>query len=180
MSRRLLFGLALIFFSAVGVVVYAAQKSCPAVVSLQDCRVSIMKMEFPSEIQNGTVKMTEPNKEKYHFAVITLRVEKPAGHRLILPAADISLHYRRGSGDSFDVSPCEALSAFSTALNEDRRLDCFQGMGPGWVKSATGQTATAAKVVYLDAIFAKVERDVTDAWICIGQPGTPNFPTSGW
>ncbi len=183
MSRRLLVALSAAILLATAIAVLASQQSqqsCPAVVSLADCRVTIHSVQFPERIQEGAIDIREPDPTKYHFALVTMRIDKPAGQQLVLPAADVTLHYRRGTGEAFDVAPCEALSAFSVSPDEDRKLDCFAGMGPGWVKSTTGTATTQASHVYVDAVFAKVERDVTDTWICFGQPGSQRYRASGW
>ncbi len=183
MSRRLLVAVSAGLVLITAVVVLASQQSqqsCPAVVPLTDCRVTIDSIQFPERVQEGAIDIREPDPSKYHFAVVTMRIDKPAGQQLVLPAADVTLHYRRGAGDTFDVAPCEALSAFSTTPEEDRKLDCFAGMGPGWVKSTTGAAATKASRVYVDAVFAKIERDITDTWICFGQPGSSRYRSSGW
>ena len=108
MSRRLLVALSGAILLATAIAVLASQQSqqsCPAVVSLAECRVTIHSIEVPERVQEGPIDIREPDPSKYHFALVTMRIDKAAGQQLVLPAADVTLHYRRGTGEAFDVAP---------------------------------------------------------------------------
>jgi hypothetical protein len=159
-------------------VVYAAT-SAPGFFPSDECEMRIVDMKFLPKVEASDGSMTENTPEKYHFTVVTFRIDKPENRDLTLPAADITLHYRRG-GDDYDVSPCEALSSFTTARDEDRTLNMPAVQGPGWVKVKTGAGARKAGVIYADAVFSKIEPDARKFWLSIGQPATTQFDSEGW
>jgi hypothetical protein len=148
---------------------------CPVALSLSEVSAEIVDIKYVASASGVKI----PADAKYRLAVVTIRFEKPAGRGLGVAAADLTLHYRHGSGA--EVAPCEGISSFSQALAEERVMRYSRQPGPGWVKQETGIQGTQAAVVYLDAVFHMIEPTISDVWICIGQPvSTTPFVTRGW
>ncbi len=168
-----------IAIAAAAVAVWAQFERPPAAVLAEDCKVDVVGIDFVTKLECERVTMTERDTDKYRIAVVTLRIEKPAGASLELAASDLSLHYWRSNGD-YDVAPCEALSTFSRHEDSERMLRASPLPGPGWTKIRTGTSTRRASVIYCDAVFAKVESDVERLWVFVGQPATAAYETEGW
>ena len=160
-----------------------AQRQCPLVLDLnQGIRAEIVDIHFTDELQatyGRSLSIPEDKKDKIRFGLVTIKITKPAGQRLTLAAADLTLHYYHG--DRTEVAPCEGISFFSTNDNVDRLLDMPRHAGPGFLKQTTGAKSTKAGEVYIDATFFYMEPDTSEVWLCIAQPtsGQP-FPAGGW
>ena len=158
-------------------------KECPYVLEVnRGLKVEIVDVLFTDEIQGvrgNRMKVPEDKKDKMRFALVTIKITKPAKKRLTLAAADLTLHYYHG--DQAEVAPCEGISYFSIGNDTDRPMDLSQSDGPGFVKQTTGAKCTKSEVVYLDGSFAFMEPDTREVWICIGQPVSAEpFRTKGW
>jgi hypothetical protein len=142
----------------------------------------VVDVQFIDEIQGvqgNKIKLNDEQKKKARLALVTVKITKPAGKRLTLAAADMTLHYNHG--DQTEVAPCEGLSAFSTTNDGDRAMNLSQSMGPGFVKSPTAAKCIAAGTVYVDGVFAFMEGDTREVWVCLGQPVSRKpFATQGW
>jgi hypothetical protein len=178
MSRRLLIGF-LVVLGLVVVLGAAEEPPCPGVCRLSELHVSIQDAQFVETLESGSITMRQAEPDKFRIAAVTLRIEKPEGLAITLPAADVSLHYAR-QNDDYDVAPCQALSNFTVNRNEDRKLEVQTSAGPAWVKIRTGTATRQASAIYVDAVFATIQKDVNRLWIVIGQPATPGYPTRGW
>ncbi len=178
MNRRLTAVLIALAISLAAALVYAAV-SAPGFFDTSGSTAKIVDIRFLPKVEASDGSMTENDPEKYHFAVVTFRIDKPANRDVTLHAADVTLHYRR-AGDEYDVSPCEALSSFTTGKDEDRTLNMPAVEGPGWVKVKTGAGAHKSTIVYADAVFAKIEPDARQFWLGLSQPATPAFQSEGW
>ncbi len=178
MSKRLVVSALIVGGILLTAAVVYAVVSAPGVFPTSDCEMKITGMDFRSKVEATDGSMKEDEPEKFQFAVVTFKIDKPANRDLTLHAADITLHYRR-EGENYDVAPCEALSSFTTGKDEDRTLNMPAVEGPGWVKVKTGAGARKATTIYCDAVFAKIEPDAEKFWLSIGQPVTPMFE-SGW
>ena len=147
-------------------------KKCPYLLDLNGggLKAEIVEISFPEVVQGidgNKIEMSEDKKDKYRLALVTIKITKPAGQRISAAAADFTLHYCHGTGD--DVAPCEGISWFDTDNDSDRPMKLARVDGPGWVKQTTGAKATKSAVVYIDAVFAYIELDMKDCWICLGQ-----------
>jgi hypothetical protein len=179
MSRRLIAPALIVGGILLTAAVVYAVASAPGFFPSNECAVKIVDIKFLQKVEASDGSMTENSPEKYHFAVVTFKIDKPENRDITLHAADITLHYRRG-GDDYDVAPAEALSSFTTSRDEDRTLNMPAVEGPGWIKVKTGAGARKASVIYADAVFAKLEPDARRFWLSIGQPATPQFDSEGW
>ena len=180
--RRVWLMVCLTVIAAAAVVVAIAEydRACPAFLNLETCKVAVVNARFVSDLQGVDFKIKESNVEKYRLLIVTLSLDKPEGMAVTLPCADLTLHYKR-QNDAFDVAPCEGLSNFTVSKDEDRGLLCgAPNGGPGWTKVKTqGPASRAATTIYVDALFGKVESDVTNVWVCVGQPST-GHEVKGW
>ena len=130
-------------------------------------------------VDGNRMAVPQDRRDKYRYALVTLRIRKPAKLKLTIAAADLALHYFHGN--EAEVAPAEGLSTFSTTLDGERPLRIPQMQGPGWVKQTTGTRATEAAEIFCDAAFALVEPDVRECWIAVGQPSTQApFVSKGW
>ncbi len=180
MSRRFLIWSPVVLLATLGAVTAQTDRTCPAVVTLDRCRVAVENVQYMTKIEGGNLTMRENNPDKFRFALVTLRIDKPASQALTLHCADLTLHYRR-DGEDYDVAPAEAMSSFSVSKDEDRTLDAHNSSGPGWMKSKTGLSARNATTIYADVVFAKIEEDTSRMWVCVAQPGDQSpYRTEGW
>jgi len=159
-----------------------ALKPCPYLVRFDQVKMSIAEIRYTTEIQGmdgNRMKMPQDKQDKFRYAVVAIRVRKPAGMRLSLAAADLTIHYYHGT--AIEAAPCEGISTFSTTLDVDRPMKLPRMQGPGWTKMTTGARATQASEVYFDAVFAMVEPDTREVWLCVGQPTTTQpYISKGW
>lgn len=155
---------------------------CPYLIRPSEVTMEIAEVKFVEAIQgqNGVVARVPQEKlDNFRIAVATIRVRKPAGKRLTLAAADLTLHYNHGN--SHEVAPCEGISSFSRNADDERDIRINSPAGPGWIKQTTGVRATEATEVYFDAVFHLIERTICEMWLCVGQPTTERARiTSGW
>jgi hypothetical protein len=160
----------------------SADRDCPLVTDLKRYSVEIDNVVFVDEVSGmdgNRMRMGPENKDKFRLAVVTLRITKPAGERVTLAAADLTLHYYHGN--EVEAAACEGLSVFSTSRDVDRPVKMPPHRGPGFVKQTTGTASTQAATLYVDAIFGYVEPDVSDVWIAVAQPSTPApHRSNGW
>lgn len=140
--------------------------------------VEIIDCIFLKKLNTTKWVFTESEPEKYRYAVVTVKITKDAGQPLKVALADFTLHYRYGENKE-EVAYCAAMSSFSTVLDVDRDLKASKN-GPGWSKQSTGTRSTARAVVYVDLAFRKIENTVNDMWICVAQPKSSAFRSSGW
>jgi hypothetical protein len=159
-----------------------ADPECPLTLDLKKIGVQIDNIAYVEEvpgIDGNSMKLDDEQRPKFRIALVTLKIAKPAGTKLTLAAADLTLHYR--NGDASEVTVCEGLSVFSTAKDQDRAVKLPRQSGPGFVKQVTGPAATQASTVYVDAVFGFIEPDIRDVWIAVGQPSAvAPYVTTGW
>jgi hypothetical protein len=155
-------------------------QNAPLTVSLKECKVSVCSVVFSKRIDGidgNHIAPTEP--DKYRVAFVTVRIDKPPGREVTVAACDLSLHYVHGSQPEATI--CEGMSVFSLGEDDERAMKLPQMSGPGFVKQTTGPKAAQAKTVYFDAVFAGIEPDIGDVWLCLAQPVSPTpVTTSGW
>jgi len=150
-------------------------RSCPYVLNLGDPNVTVEidRIVFTDTVLgvdgNGMVIQPE-QRDLYRLAVTTLKITKPAGRHLSVAACDLTLHYFYG--EDTEAAPCEGISTLTETREADRPVKLPTVSGPGFVKMTTGVRATQASVVYMDAVFAYVEPNVRECWICVAQPTT--------
>jgi hypothetical protein len=173
---------AVLAFAALFMPARAADRECPLTVDLKHVNVQIDSISYAEEVpgmDGNSMKLNDEQRAKYRAAVVTLKITKPAGAKLTLAAADLTLHYYNSEGP--EVTVCEGLSFFSTAKDMDRPIKLPRQSGPGFVKQTTGPAATQATTLYVDAVFGLIESDISDAWIAVGQPTTAApYATTGW
>ena len=182
---------ALILYSAVGTRLFpqvlaggSTTRGCPHLVDLQQVKMEVAQIIFVDLVDGagGTrLRVPDDQRDKFRIAVVTVRVKKPAGMRIEMAAADLTLHYYHGT--EVEVAPCEGISAFATVLDIDRQVNLARMPGPGWVKMTTMPRSTQATEVYFDAVFDKVEPDTREVWLCVAQPTTLEpflCPTPAW
>ena len=159
-------------------------RPCPHVMELgPQCRIEIMQMSFTDHVESLLYVHQIPDgaREEYRFAVVTLKITKPAGTSLSLAAADLTLHYYHGNRT--EVAPCEGLSWFKSDSSADMPILMNPVPGPGFIKQTTNPGDTAGTMVYIDAVFGFMEPDTRECWICIGHPAaTEPFtcPAPAW
>ncbi len=159
-------------------------RTCPHVMPLgPQCQMEIMRMSFTDHVESLLYLHQIPDsaREQYRFAVVTLKITKPAGASLSLAAADLTLHYYHGN--ETEVAPCEGLSWFKSDSDVDVPILMNPIPGPGFIKQTTNADGTAGTVVYIDAVFGFMEPDTRECWICLGQPAvTEPFtcPAPAW
>lgn len=165
-----------------GEVTIAMGKSCPLTVPATSVLMEIVDIVFTDVVQGAggnKMALNEEQKKNLRLGLVTVKVTKPAGMRLSLAAADLTLHYYHGS--EAEVAPCEGISSFSTSLDTDRPMELSKTMGPGFTKQHTGARATQVSVLYFDAVFGFMEPDTKECWLCVGQPSTSApFASKGW
>ena len=161
-----------------------APRTCPHIMQLgAQYQVEIERISFTDHVESLLYLHQIPDaaRGEYRFAVITLRITKPAGQSLSLAAADLTLHYYHG--DETEVAPCEGLSWFKNDSGSQTPILMNPVPGPGFIKQTTGPDGTAATTVYLDAVFGFMEPDTRECWICVGHPAaTEPFacPSPAW
>ncbi len=159
-------------------------RTCPHVMELgPQCQVEIVRMSFTDHVESLLYFHQIPNaaREEYRFAVVTLKITKPAGRSLSLAAADLTLHYYHGR--ETEVAPCEGLSWFKGDSEADMPILMNPVPGPGFIKQTTSPEGTAGATVYIDAVFGFMEPDTRECWICLGHPaaGQPfTCPAPAW
>jgi hypothetical protein len=159
-------------------------RTCPHLVPLgPQCQVEIVRMSFTDHVESLLYLHQIPDaaREEYRFAVVTLKITKPAGQSLSLAAADLTLHYYHGR--EMEVAPCEGLSWFKRDSNSDVPILMNPVPGPGFIKQTTSPEGKAGTIVYIDAVFGFMEPDTQECWICIGHPAaTEPFtcPAPAW
>lgn len=153
-------------------------QSTPALVANLG-NVEIVGCLFVTEYttERYTVRVSEDDMDKYRIAIITLRIQKPAGEELKLAAADVTLHYYYDSKE--ETAPCDGISVFSSVLDVDRVLKTGK-CSPGWLKQTTGTRTTAAATIYVDVAFRQIEPDISQMWVCVAKPVTAEYSTKGW
>ncbi len=160
----------------------AAGGDCPYLAASAEVSMEIVRIAFTDVVAgvDSTKRLTPEAMEKYRFAVVTIRVNKPAGKALSVAAADLTLHYKHG--DDQEVAPCEAISGFSTAEEVDRPVKFSKTPGPGWVKQSAGPKSCEAEELYFDAVFGLIEPDIREAWLCVARPANPKpyVVQEGW
>jgi hypothetical protein len=159
----------------------ASAKGCPFLVPRGPCQIEIAKVRFAEQITSDEGRNVEVPKNRRHlfrYAIITLKITKPAGEKLLLPLAGLTLHYYHGTEP--DVAPCEAASGFTTKLDGDRSLK-FPWEGPGWPAQSTIHKTTEAAEVYIDAVYPMMEADTKECWMTLPEPTTAQpFLVEGW
>jgi hypothetical protein len=145
--------------------------------------MEMVRMSFTNHIESLLCPRQFPDAatEEYRFAVVTLKITKPAGASLSLAAADLTLHYYHGS--EMEVAPCEGLSWFKSDADSDVPILMNPIPGPGFIKQTTGPAGTNGTIIYIDAIFGFMEPDTRECWICIGHPATTEpfvCPSPAW
>lgn len=182
MRKRLAFLVGLLLVLSGSYMSEAAGQDCPYNLGTEDVEMEIVNIIFTDHVPGVTGnRMTVEGErlEKFRIAIVTVKVKKPAGKRLSVAAADLTLHYEAGS--TLDVAPCEGLSTFSQVMDMDRPINLPSVAGPGWVKQTTGARCTQADEVYFDATFRGIEPEIGKVWLCVGQPTTTTpFISRGW
>jgi len=159
-------------------------RTCPYHMQLgPQYQMEIVRMSFTSRIESLLYARQFPDSatEEYRFAVVTLKITKPAGASLSLAAAALTLHYYHGN--ETEVAPCEGLSWFKSDADLDVPILMNPIPGPGFIKQTTGPAGASGAVVYIDAVFGFMEPDIRECWICIGRPAaTEPFvcPSPAW
>ena len=159
-------------------------RTCPHFMPLgPQYQVEIVRMSFTDRVESLLYlhQIPDPARGEYRFAVVTLKITKPAGASLSLAAADLTLHYYHGN--ETEVAPCEGLSWFKRDSSADVPILMNPVPGPGFIKQTTSPAGTAGTIVYLDAVFGFMEPDTRECWICLGQPAvTAPFacPAPAW
>ncbi len=146
-------------------------RTCPHLLQLgPQCQVEIVRMSFTDRVESLLYLYQIPDsaREEYRFAVVTLKITKPAGASLSLAAADLTLHYYHGN--ETEVAPCEGLSWFKRDSNSEAPILMNPVPGPGFLKQTTSPAGTAGTTVYIDAVFGFMEPDTRECWICLGHP----------
>jgi hypothetical protein len=158
----------------------ARAEDVPLVVSLDEYKVTICSVVFAKRIEGIDGNHVSPKEpDQFRIAFVTIRIDKQPGRELTIAACDLSLHYVHGS--EREAAICEGISVFSLGENDERAMKLPQMSGPGFVKQTTGPKAAAAKTVYIDAVFAGIEPNIGDVWLCLAQPITTKpFRTTGW
>ncbi len=158
-----------------------AAKGCPFLVPRDKVQVEIAKLRFSEGIvsEDGQkVEVPKNRRQLFRYAIITLKIKKAAGERLLLPLAGLTLHYYHGAEP--DVCPCEASSAFAIKMGDERPLK-FPWEGPRWPQQTTSTKATEATEVYIDCVYPMMETDTKECWITLPEPTSAQpFIVEGW
>lgn len=163
-----------------------SSKSCPMVLdSRLGITTEVVKVVFVDEVvgsEGNMMKIPDRLKPHIRLAIATIKIVKPPGLRLTLPAADLTLHYYAGAqSQKAETMPCEGLSEFTTALESERPINLNSGGGPGFLKQSTRTKSTRAGVLYMDAVFCYIEPAIKECWVCVAHPTTTQpFITQGW
>jgi hypothetical protein len=160
-------------------------RTCPyQIVEDAGMTAEIVNIFFTDRVDGQTYRyeVSDERKAKYRYAIVSLKITKPAGKRLSLAAADLTLHYYHGN--YMEVAECGGLSWFKNDNDSDAPLQVNRYWGPGFLKKTTGARCTKASVVYIDAVFQSMEQDTKECWICVAQPLTrqPSYvcPSPAW
>ena len=183
LSRIMVGVCALALVALAGASLAQSSREAPLVLDFQQgIKAELVSLTFVKVVTDGTRNMKVPDDKlgKYRLAVATIKVSKPAGTQLTLACADLTLHYYH-AGET-EVTPCEGMSSFTSALDADREITLSSTNGPGFLKKNTATRATEAAVVYVDALFGSMEPDTREAWIAVGQVADRNRPfiSKGW
>lgn len=155
---------------------HGSDSAVPGAVDISALKMKIVGAAFVTEYDGGIARYKESQPDKYHGVVVTLRITKPKGMALSLNAADLPLHYTRGT--DHEVAPCHGLSAFSTCQDHDRPMTIGAA---GFVKTSTRLATTSAEEVYVDCFYQGMESDTDEMHILVAQPtGAAGFRTEGW
>ena len=152
----------------------------------KDVTMEIANIKFLKSIQTvaGLYQVNSQYTNTYRYALITVKVNKPAGSSLSVAACDFSLHYTLDvQYKTSYISPCVGLSSFNKFEDEDRPLTLGDKtmVGPGYVNSTTGEHAKEASTVYFDVLFCNIETNINNIWLCVAQPTTKTpIATKGW
>jgi hypothetical protein len=147
----------------------------PGEIEVRDCRFEILDTRFVTELDGLLRRFEETEPDEYRGMVMTVRITKPAGHKLTFHAADIALHYYYSS-DDYDVAPCQGISLFSTTRAADRQMR----LSRGWLEISTSDRTTEARTVYCDLFFQNMESGTSDCWLTIAQPVGAYYRSRGW
>lgn len=147
----------------------------PGVFPAEECGVAIVGQAFVRELTAEDAQFTESQADKYRGLILTLKITKPADLPLTLHAQDLPLHYRYG--ESYDVTTCMGLSAFSTIANTERAM---QLSSSSYVKSTTGAATTQAETVYVDAFYQYMEPTVSELEVLVARPVGAQAKSGGW
>lgn len=163
--------------------IYGLISACPLLLSHgQGTKAEIVRMTFTDEIvgsQGNRMKIPENMKARMRIALVTVKITKPPGKKLTLPAADVTLHYYHGN--YAECAPCEGISSFTTEEDSPRPVNLSTNSGPGFVKQTTGTRSTHSGIVYVDAVFCYMEPDTRECWICMAQTTMSEpFVCQGW
>lgn len=159
-------------------------KPCPMYLDFRQAgtKAEIVNVVFTDEVvgvKGNKMSIPDKVKDRQRLAVVTVKIIKPPGRRVILPAADFTLHYYHGNTP--EVAPCEGISEFTATEDTARPIDLSTCAGPGFVKQMTRTRTTQAGVVFVDVVFGYMEPDTKECWVCLGQPGSDQpYVTNGW
>ena len=148
-------------------------KTPPLIVPTEKVTLEIKSIRFTDEVEgcDGTVASVSPQQRgRYRFGVATIRIRKPAGMKLTIAAADLTLHYYHG--ENSEVAPTEGISTYSKTEEGERFMKLSRPAGPGWIKQTTTARCTDATEVYIEAVFAMMEPNTRECWLAVGQPTT--------
>ena len=149
----------------------AEGKTCPMVLDLGgSVKARIVGVRFADEVKSVDQKLIMPSgqREPLRFCIVTLRIEKPAGKRLALAAADLTAHYWHA--DEALVTPCIGLSHFSATPDADRPMQLVPFSGFAFIRSVTGASTTQSTALFVDAVFGYVPGDTRELWVCTARP----------
>jgi len=159
----------------------APAKGCPFLVPRDKFQIEIAKVRFSEQIvsdEGRTVEVPKNRRILFRYAIVTLKVTKPPGEKLLLPLAGLTLHYYHGGEP--DVCPCEAASALTAKLGDERPLK-FPWEGPGWPQQTTSIKTTESGEVYIDVVYPMMETDTKECWITLPEPSVSQpFLADGW
>lgn len=159
-------------------------RTCPYVMQVgPQYRMEIVRMSFTDRVESLLYEHQIPDlaAEQFRFAVVTVKITKPAGESLSLAAADLTLHYYHGR--ETEVAPCEGLSWFKS--DSDAKVPILMNPipGPGFIKQTTDSAGANGTVIYIDAVFGFMEPDTRECWLGIGHPATTEpfvCPAPAW
>jgi hypothetical protein len=158
-------------------------REAPLVLDFQQgIRAELVDLSFVETVADGTRTMTVAGDKKgrYRLGIATVKISKPAGTRLTLACADLTLHYYHG--EEAEVVPCEGMSLFTSRIDSEREVLLGNSDGPGFLKKSTAPRTTETDTVYVDVLFASMEPDTREAWIAVAQVAdrTRPFVSRGW
>ena len=113
MACWLLFGQGTMLAQTPGGSASSERRECPLTVS-PSVKMEVTNIIFMDKLQGiGGRSLTIPDDkhDQWRLGVVTIKITKPAGSRLTLAAADLTLHYYHG--DKTEVAPCANRIAIS-------------------------------------------------------------------